>query len=137
VACLQSRRREAQASLEWLRGAIKQGFYDIPHIKRDPDLAHVRSALPKEFADAVEVKTKWDVVFGVFQDDITLTNQSAFPLTDVVLSAHLEQDQRRWDPVLKVDRIGPGETHTWSNVVSIPKSRITKSSATIRCEQLR
>lgn len=137
VACLQSRRQEAQASLDWLRRAIKYGFYDIPHIKRDPDLAHLRSERPKEFADVVDVKAKWDVVFGVFQDDITLTNQSAFPLIDVVLSAHLEQDTRRWDPVLKADRIEPGDTYTWSNVVSIPKSRITKSSATIQCDQMR
>ena len=29
----------------------------------------------------------------------------------------------------------PGETYTWSNVVSIPGSRLTKTEVSLSCEQ--
>jgi hypothetical protein len=134
-ACLMSRTGDTRRSLESLAAAIRQGFNDIAEARRDPKLAGLRKGMAKAFDELTAVKAMWNIVWGVFNDDITLTNNSAFALTNVTLAVRLEQDQRVWDPSLAAEVILPGQTQIWSNVVSVPGSRLTKSSATIACDQ--
>jgi tetratricopeptide (TPR) repeat protein len=134
-ACLLSRTGSADLSLTWFNYAIAKGYNDIAHAKRDPNLAFLRQVKAEQFADATAVKWNWNIVYGFFNDDITLTNNSAFTITNVTFDVRLEQDKRTWTPKLTAEAIPPGETYTWRNVVSIPGSRLTKSSASVSCDQ--
>jgi len=67
-------------------------------------------------------------------DDIFVTNNSAFTLTNVVLSANIKGDQD-YSRVLKVDSLAPGATKTWENVVSIHGDRVSSKSAALSCDQ--
>jgi hypothetical protein len=132
-----SRSGDASKSLQWLKRAIALGYSNIAGVKRDPDLVFLQRETPTEFAGCTQVKFKWQMVYGFFNDDIVLTNDSAFALTNVAFDVRLQQDSQTWTPTLKADGILPGEKYTWRNVVSIPGSRITQSSAVIACDQNR
>ncbi|MFO0904279.1 MAG: hypothetical protein U0939_14850 [Pirellulales bacterium] len=134
-ACIMSRLDRTDEALKFLNGAINQGVWDIPPIKRDPDLENLRRKQVKGFAEAIKVKAEWNIVYGFFNDDITVTNNSKFPITGVVVDVLLEQDGKQWTPQLKADVIMPGATYTWANVVSIPGSRVTKSFVRLKCDQ--
>jgi hypothetical protein len=136
-ACLMSRNGNSEQSLSWLKCAIRMGFCDIELARRDPDLTFLRVQSRAKFVECTRVKGTWKLVYGIFNDDITFRNDSQFALTNVVIDVRLEQDDRRWAPKLKAELILPGQTKTWTNIVSIPDSRLTKSSATISCEQNR
>lgn len=135
AACLQCRLGDLDGSLQLLRHAATLGPVDLSFAKRDPRLAELRRQRAEEFTEATEVRWTWRIVYGIFNDDIVVTNKSTFALTKVVVQARLEQDDRVWTPELQVDSISPGQSYTWSNVVSIPSSRLTKASAVLICDQ--
>ena|GEM_PF-2240786 len=134
-ACLMSRMGDSEKSLEWLRAAIRRGFVDVVQMKRDPDLANVRTNQANSFADIVKITWRWNIVYGIFNDDIVLTNTSSFPITNVIVDARLEQGSKSWSRRLNTDLLMPGESKTWENVVSIPGGRLTKATVTMRCDQ--
>jgi len=136
-ACLLSRTGNTDSAFEWLNYAIASlGCNWITRAKVDPDLASVRLARSQEFTELVKVNCSFDVKFhSLANDDILLTNNSKFPITNVVFEAILEQEDKKWTPWLKADVIGAGETHTWPNWVWIPGSRLTKMTATVSCDQ--
>jgi hypothetical protein len=134
-ACLMSRTGKLDPALEFLARAIGKGFPDVPHVRADPDLEALRRAKPEQFAALTSVKWSWDVKWGILNDDVVLKNDSRFALTNVVLDARLEQDQRVWTPRLEAERIPAGQSHTWSGCVSIPGSRLTKATAVLSCDQ--
>jgi hypothetical protein len=126
---------EFELALRALDHAIVRGFNEIAYLSHDPRLSRLREKKPKEFKEITTPKSEWRIVYGIFSDDITLTNKSKFPLTNVELNVRLEQDTRVWPLELKTDTILPGATYTWSNVVAIPGSRLTKSKAVLSCDQ--
>ena len=135
-ACLLSMSGETDRAFEWLAYAVKTlGWRDISHVKTDPDLAAMRKAKRKEFNDLVSVKYRWSIYFGLFNDDIIMYNDSAFTITNVVLSAKIVQGSKVWTPALKVKSVAPGSSHKWVNVVSIPGSKMDKTSSTLSCDQ--
>jgi hypothetical protein len=107
----------------------------VHHARLDPNFIDLRLGRPDDFQNAVKVKFQWDVHFGFFNDDINLTNMSAFPITNVVLSPQIESNGRTWSPSLKIDRIEPGKTYTWENVISVPGSRYDNAKATLDCDE--
>ncbi len=62
-------------------------------------------------------------------DDIKLENQSAYPLTHVVLDVRLVKGEQVKTVQVKVDYLGPGQTKTWANVVTGVSGTWDKSSA--------
>lgn len=136
-ACLMSRMGKTKEAAMWLRAAIRSGFYNVAMAKTDPDLDNLRLERPGEFAEIIAVKSETTIHYGLFNDDITLTNKSDFPITNVVLDLRLEQDGRVWTRKLETDIIMPGQPYRWARVVSIPGNRLTSFSATLTCDQNR
>ena len=136
-ACIHSRRGSSQESLEWLRRAISVGFSNIPLAKRDPDLESLRRLQQAEFEKCVKIDFSWNVIYGFFNDDIVLRNASSFPFTNIELDVELEQGEAKLSTKLQLPLLRPGDSHTWQNAVSIPKSKLTKSNATLTCDQSR
>jgi len=134
-ACLCSRAGDYDRSYDWLRQSMQQGFHDIHRVEKEWDLLGLRADQPTKYTDLTTVKITWAYVPGIINDDIVLTNNSAFTITDVVLNARLEANGKVWTPQLKADAIKPGETYKWSKVVSIPGSRADGLSATLNCDQ--
>lgn len=136
VACVCSRASDFKNALGWLENAVATGGTDIPWTWADPDLAALRRAEDAKFREIVRPKVTWEVSYGMFNDDVVLTNKSPFALTNLTLNIDLRQGDKRWQKVLKADRIEAGKAVTWENVVSIPGSKLDKSStATFTCDQ--
>jgi len=125
-------------SFAWFQYAVKNlGYNNVGQARTDPDLAAMRQAKAQDFEKLMACTSTWRIEWGVFNDDITLTNTSAYAITNVVLNCHIESHGQTWTPQLKAQSIMPGETQKWENVVSIPGSRVDdgKTSATISCDQ--
>lgn len=135
MACLHSRTGDLAGALRDLRQAIRGGAIEIQYVKQDPNLLALRRDMKREFDELTSVKWRWSIVWGLLNDDIVVTNDSKFPLTNVVVDVRLEQDGKVWSPRLTTDVIGLGETRKWENAVSIPGRKITRSSAQLGCDQ--
>jgi len=113
-SCLLSASGDTNNAFSWFSLAVKNlGYSNIATAKTDPDLAAMRRAKRKEFNDLVAVKCGWSFNWGVFNDDIILSNNSAFTITNVVFSVDIAQGSKKWHPVLKVNRIAPGTSYKW------------------------
>jgi len=129
---------EIDVSYGWFEHAVKDlHFNDIASARTDPDLAAMRHAKAAPFNDLVQVKWAWQIDYGFFNDDIVATNNSAFPITNVVLTCTITANGQSWNPVLNVDVIQPGQSYKWENCVSIPGSHADSAGATLTCDQNR
>ncbi len=137
MACLRTRRGELPMALTHLRLAIRGGAADIQEVKHNPHLVQLRQQRNREFDQLTTVKWRWSVVWGILNDDIQITNDSEFALTNVTVNVRLEQDGRVWSPQLTAAAIQPGQVYKWPNVVSIPNRRITSSKIALTCDQNR
>lgn len=135
MACLGSAAGQAKNGLTWLEQAIDLGYSDVVAARTDPLLAGLRASEPQAFRTLTEARWTWSIKWGVFNDDLNVTNTSRFALTNVTLSYELKQDARVWKGDLTVDRIAPGATHVWPNVVSIPGGRLTSRNAILTSDQ--
>lgn len=134
-ACILSALQQDEAALAALERAIDLGWSSTAMLRNDPRLARLRQAQSTAFQKLVELKWSWSIRSGLLSDDISLTNQSRFPMTNVVLNVDLQQDQRNWQETLGVDAIAPGATHVWRNALSVSGGRPTSSEATLNCDQ--
>ncbi len=135
LACLYSIQGDSAQSLTYLRAAISTGYLDIRHAKSDPDLAMVRRKLSSETSDLFNVKYIWDIHYGFMKDDITLTNQSAFGLTNVVFKPIIKNGGKAYDATLKADFIAPGTTVKWADCISVTGSHADSSESKLECAQ--
>jgi hypothetical protein len=139
-AKLMSMSHQAQKSLEWLQYSFKLGFDGVAHAKVSPDFAFLRDTLSDDFASAVKVSYEWTINWGyrISDDTITVTNNSDFPLTNVVLSPTVKSSgYDDWTTTLKCDRIAPHSQHTWTLGVTAISSRgdDAKGTASLNCDQ--
>ncbi|QOV90965.1 DUF4339 domain-containing protein [Humisphaera borealis] len=107
----------------------------ITAYRTDPALAALKGARREACDDLLRVKFEWNVQWGTLNDDIVLTNRSAFPLTNVVFNPRIENAAKVYAPELRVDRIAPGQAHKWPNAVSVTGSRYDRANATLACDQ--
>jgi len=129
---------DTKTAFAWFSYAVKTlGYNNIAGVKADPDLAVMRGAYRKEFDDLIAVKTSWHLNWGLFADEITLTNNSAFPISNVVLTVQITSREKSWTPVLKCDSISPGQTYRWKAAVTVPGNytKDAKATATLFCDQ--
>lgn len=121
LARLSSINGEQAEALEHLVAAIAKGFDKISEAKKSQDLENLRKARGGEVDALLAVKFGWSVTYGTFNDDITITNQSAFPVTHLVLSPVISNANGSFSPKmpLTLEKLGPGKSHTWVNCVSV------------------
>jgi len=135
-ACVCSRAGDFKHALGWLENAVATDGTDISWTWADPDLSALRRAEGLKFREIVKPKVTWEMSYGMFNDDVILTNKSPFALTSLKLNIDLRQGDKRWQKTLTADRIEAGKSVSWKNVVSIPGSKLDKaSSASITCDQ--
>lgn len=122
---------EALVALRLARdgGQPAQDFFDNWYLQP------LRKARKAQFDKIIIPQWSWDIVYGFFDDDVRLKNDSLYPLTSVRLNIQLQQNDLKWERNLEVPSLQPGEIFVWENVVAIPGSRLTKSEATLRCDQ--
>lgn len=112
---------QQEEALEHLRTAIAKGFDNISEARESQDLENLRKAHGDEVNSMLAVKFGWSVTYGTFNDDITITNQSAFPLTHLVLSPVISNSNGSFSPKqpLTLEKLEAGKAHTWVNCVSV------------------
>ncbi len=84
-------------------------------LKLDPNLEALRNAFPTDFSNLFQVRFDWSIDWGLFSDDIVLVNKSAFPLTNVKLTAKLTSASTGdWGPrEFEAPVISPGQSMRW------------------------
>ncbi len=135
LACLLSLNGDTAQSLSWLGRALANGHTGVNWARRDPDLRRLRRLEADAFDSLTKVEFSWQIEWGVLNDDIALTNKSAFALTNVVLRPSIMLDDRVWSPTLSVERLSPGEVYRWTNAISVPGSRYDEATASLSCDQ--
>ncbi len=118
-----------------LRRAVSSGGADIAGIRRDPYLANLRTAKTDAVSGIIDVKYNWQIDYDLLFHDIVLTNRSLFPLTGVVFRCDIEESGKRMSYELKADFIGPGESHTWADVISVPRKSIANPTSKLVCNE--
>lgn len=106
-------------SLEILESALRAGGVVPAYARADPMLRALREGKAEEFDRLTRPQWSHHLKSGIWFDDISVTNQSPFPLTDVKFVSTLIG----WNPDLKAEVIAPGETKTWSWVAKPPPGR--------------
>ena len=140
LARLDSCLDDASGAFDHLKSAFKKGYTNVQGARKDADLERLHARMPKETEDLLALKYHWDVNYGLLWDDIILTNDSAFTITNVALSAEVANSHRTCRPSpnpLKINSLAPGESHKWTNCFSIDggsKETDTKR-ATIESDQ--
>ncbi|MBK8037760.1 MAG: hypothetical protein IPK22_11580 [Verrucomicrobiaceae bacterium] len=126
-------------AFESLQKALGNGFSNVAEVRKCSDLDKMRSDLPDQTEKLLALKYHWDISYGIFNDDITLTNDSAFTLTDIVLVPEVTNPNGKYKPSegLKLDKLEPGKSHKWTNCISITggKPEIDTKRANIECAQ--
>ena len=134
-ARLMSLTNQLDAAGNWLASAYLAGISTVEFVRADPDLQNFRVGRPERFAELTTPRLTYDVVFGVFNDDIVLTNQSAFDLTNVKAQVFIRKGQRTWSPEVTCDVIKVKGTCKAVNIVSIPGSKYDEARATFTSDQ--
>lgn len=110
---------DLQESLEFLEAAMRTGAVGPAYVRADPMLLVLRDGRSEAFDRLTRPQWSFRVKSGIWFDDISVTNQSPFHLTDVKLTSKLPG----WNPALEAAAIAPGETKTWSWVAKPPPGR--------------
>jgi hypothetical protein len=131
---------DCKCSLDWLRSAFASGHEMVKHARTSPDFKNLRDAFPNEFLELTTVKSTWSIGWGfrIDNDTITLTNKSAFPLTNVALVPEVTcPGYADWSQRLTCDRLAPGDSVTWKVGVAGISARgdSYRSTATLYCDQ--
>jgi len=136
-ARLNSVLNDSDTSMKWLEHAVRNlGWSRIVETKQDPHFRYLRSSSKaRAFQSLTEVKFTWGIQFGLLNDDITITNNSAFTLTNVVLECDIAGGGKTFTPTLKVKELRTLQTYKWENVINVPGSKTERGTATLSCDQ--
>lgn len=127
---------DLEYGMKWLEHGIGSDYHDFKELIDDRDLYLLRKAYPDRWKAATTPQWEWNVVWGMFNDDVTLTNKSPFTLTNVSVKPAIVVNGSMVSPSLvTVAEIKPGTTYTWSNCMSVDKSKVTSSKTTMTCDQ--
>jgi hypothetical protein len=72
----------------------------------------------------------WSINYGILNDDIAITNQSGYELTNVTLDVHLSVNGKIQNLHLSVPHLPDTYEYRWSNVISVSKSDINNETST-------
>ncbi|WP_395733354.1 tetratricopeptide repeat protein [Prosthecobacter sp.] len=138
LARLFSVNEEPDQSLEHLKEAIAKGFDKISEAREAQDLKNLRGAHGDEVSSILTVRLAWSVSYGMFNDDITIANQSAFPVTHLVLRPVISNSNGSFSPnqPLTLAKLDAGKSHTWANCVSVKGGgKEDRRKAELQCDQ--
>lgn len=138
LARISSLNRETDQALEHLKNAIAKGFDNIADARGAQDLENLRNVYGDSVSSMLAVKFGWSITYGTFNDDITITNQSLFPLTHLVLSPVISNSNGSYSPKqpLTLEKLGAGKSHTWVNCVSVKGGgNEDRRKAELQCDQ--
>ncbi len=134
-ACLLSLDGQTKLALEWHEFAFKLGDSNVAWAKQDPELKRVGEDQAEAFARITEVKWEWRINYGIFNDDIVLTNKSVFPLTNITVVPTIMKNGQTFTKSLTVGYLAAGQSYTWEDVFSIPGSSADSATAKLSCNQ--
>lgn len=119
---------DAKGTARALQAACDRGWSDVTSVTTGDMFAGVRES--PEVAEVLKLKWSWSTKSGLVAGDVFLKNESAYALTNVVLTP----GGAKGSTSLQADRIGPGETHHWEWVHT---SAVEESNANLRCDQVK
>ncbi len=135
-ACLLSRAGAPEKALQWLDASIQRGYSNVAWAWQDPDLQRVRTSYGKKFAELVTPQWTWRVTDDLLWDDVILSNDSRFPLSNIVLSVTLKKGGEQKTLKLACEYLEPGKTKTWVDIVDGAAGTWDNSStASLLCDQ--
>ena len=122
MACLESDLGDTDTAFKWFDYTVRTlGYNNITQAKIDPDLEAMRTEQKSRFDELVAVNWTCGIGFGIFNDDVIVTNNSAFTLSHVVFNGTVTSSgSPQQIPELKVDQIAPGNFYKWVNAISVP-----------------
>ena len=118
----------------WLRQGYARGL-GVDSVRDNPDLAAFRRAYPKQYEALTTVKLTYRIEFGIFLDDLILTNESPFEVTHLRGSMTIRKGQMSWTPQVNCPSIAPGGSCRMANVMSIPGDTYDEVSSALDCDQ--
>jgi len=119
-----------------LKIALLRDPVDVDRARHDPDLAELRRQKGEALDDLLRVKCIYGIHYGIWNDDVTVTNHSAFALTNLSVVCNFHQHDKVWTTgKLTAPLIGPGQTCTFSDCISIPGSWFSSSQVDMHCDQ--
>ena len=89
----------------------------VKEVRDDVNLQDLRTGFPEEFDELFKVNTTWHVDWGLFSDDIELTNKSSFPLEDVVLEVSIQSSEGTWTRKFRTPKLNPGQKKEWNTKI--------------------
>jgi hypothetical protein len=118
IAAAEGRSAEAVSAV---RTALASGFPRIRQLRSCPDFHNLSRSAKAEIKELTAVRYHWEIKWGFFNDDIILTNLSAFPLTNVTFKPVILKGTNRFAPKLDVvPYLAPGASHTWVDCMRVP-----------------
>ncbi len=116
-------------SLKFLNWALRTDTQDLGEVRKDHDFADLRRHRPDEFQKLTTPQWTWNVQNGLIFADMSLTNNSAFTLTNVKLISATDG----WNPDLTVEFLRPGETKKWGWVSQPPADK--RATVSLKSDQ--
>ncbi len=138
LARLSSVNDEAEKALDHLTEAVGEGLTKVAEARKCQDLENLRKTYGDQVTSLLAVRFGWTVKYGMFNDDITLTNQSPFPLTQLVFSPIISNNKGSFTPKqqLNLEKLDPGKSHTWVNCISVSGGGDNDTrKAEVQCDQ--
>ncbi len=137
TACASSLAGDQSGAMANLKKALAAGIGDPRSAKADIDLSNLALAYPQQIESLLSLQVEWNINFGNWEhDDISLTNLSAFPLTNLTATANLVGRDKAHEPDLPpVDYLGPGDSHVWENVMWVKGSVVDEKRLHVVCDQ--
>jgi hypothetical protein len=94
---------------DWLATSYKSGMNDISHVRTDPDLASFRLGRMERYTQLTTVKLTYTIDPGSLWDDVLISNESPFDVTNVQMTIRIRKEQRTWDRDIKCQTIKSGQ----------------------------
>lgn len=116
-------------SLKFLNWALRTDTQDLEKVRKDHNFADLRKHRQDEFQKLTTPQWTWSVQNGLVFADVSLTNNSAFTLTNVKLVSATDG----WNPDLTVEFLRPGETKKWRWVSQPPADK--RAMARLKSDQ--
>ena len=104
---------------DYLKAALK--VWTPASVMNNSPFKRTRNA-QEVYKKVMEIKWSWSVYWGFFNDDIILSNDSDFPLNNVVLSVSLTRKatgKKEWTKDIKCSYIAPHDSYKWTDIMSI------------------
>lgn len=119
IARIRARGGSASEAFASLRSAFGAGWSDIRAVRQSGDFASLRATQAAAFDDLLKVKYQWKPIPGTFTDDVSLTNTSAFALTNITFRVDMKNGTQTSCRMLEnLPRLAPGESKIWTGIMS-------------------